>query len=312
MIGATGWINAPGWVDDALQVMPTPFICDTQYYHDLKKLSQGHVDIKPWELEIKALGKRLPAHYQARGTCVSQGFSRAVQFVSLVDMVLGNQPEEWIARVHPGSIYAASRVEIGGGEISGDGSVGAWAARAVSELGVLYRIKYLNGKYDLTADQDELFSVEWGKRGRGVPDDLEPSMREHPISDASMVTSADEFVLLQYDCKPVPICSNRGFTTKRDAQGFCKPSGTWNHCMLAFGLLKIKGGRLGAIIWQSWGKDSPTGPDKITLETGEEVQLSEGTFLVELDVINKMLGQEDSFALTGIKGWEPTPLLVVA
>ena len=39
----------------------------------------------------------------------------------------------------PEVIYGGSRVEIGGGRIRGDGSIGAWAARWVRDYGVVPR-----------------------------------------------------------------------------------------------------------------------------------------------------------------------------
>lgn len=302
-----GWDYHEPWSKDQLARMPNPFLRDTMYYAAAAQAVTEHKDIIPWALEERVLGKRLRAHYQARGTCVSQGYSRAVQFTNLVDMAIKGEGEEWKARVHPGSIYAFSRVEVGGGRISGDGSNGFWAAPALTKYGCLYRIKYPG--FDLTADQDELYSVQWGSSGRGVPDALEPEAAKHKIADASLVKTGDEFVVCQYDYKPVPVCSGQGFTTVRDKYGLCYPRGSWSHCMLFFGLLKIKHdkypqGLLVGICWQSWGNDNPTGNNIVTLQTGEQITLSPGTFLVEIDVLDsRMLSDEDSFCLSGSTGW---------
>lgn len=306
--GPMGWDYHEPWAKDQLARMGNPFLRDTMYYAAAADAAAAeHRDILPWALEERVLGKRLRAHYQARGTCVSQGWSRGVQFANLVDMAIKGEGEEWLARVHPGSIYAGSRVEIGHGQISGDGSMGVWAGQAVTKIGPLYRIKYPN--YDLTADQDELYSVQWGARGRGIPDELEKYCAQHRIADASLVTTGDEFVVCQYDWKPVPVCSGQGFTTTRDKYGMCYPRGRWSHCMLFFGLLKIKHdkfpqGLLVAVCWQSWGNDNPTGNNVVTLQTGEQVTLSPGTFLVDIDVLDsRMLPGEDSLAISGSNGW---------
>ncbi len=307
--GPMGWDYERPWAEDQLARMRNPLLSATEYYQQIcaAQAAEPHKDIMPWTLEERVLGKRLRAHYQARGTCVSQGWARALQFAALADMVIHGQGEEWMARIHPGSIYAFSRVEVGGGRISGDGSMGAWAAQAVMKYGALYRIKY--GAVDLTADQDELFSVQWGARGRGVPNDLEISAAQHKVGDCSLVESGDEFIACQYEWKPVPICSNVGFTTTRDKYGMCYPRGVWNHCMLAHGLLLIKHdqhpqGLLCAVIWQSWGNNNPTGNNKVTLQTGEEITLPPGTFLVDVEVLDsRILPQQDSFAVSGVNGW---------
>lgn len=310
--GPMGWEDHQDWVHDQLQRMPNPILSDTPYFAEMRCVVRGHEDVMPWTWEQKALGRILRPHYQARGTCVSQAWSRAVQFTALSDMLFGGQGEEWVARVHPGSIYGASRVEIGGGRIRGDGSVGAWAARAVVKMGVLYRLKYETAKkvWDLTADQDELYSIDWGTPGRGVPDELEPAMREHPISDASMITTPEEYEAIAYDHKVAPVCSGVGYTTVRDKYGCCYPSGTWSHCMLHAGLLLIKhpqfpSGRKVVPQLQSWGPDNPSGNDRVTLQTGEEITLPPGWFLVPIEASATQWRAKDTFVPAGIRGWVP-------
>src|SRR5437763_1529398 len=65
-------------------------------------------------------------------------------------------------------IYGGSRVEVGGGRLRGDGSVGAWAAKFVHDYGVVPR--GVHGRYDLSR-YDERRCREYG--ARGVPGDLE-------------------------------------------------------------------------------------------------------------------------------------------
>ena len=298
----------PEWSEDIISRLPNPQLSDTRYFAVAKAGAGDVVENRMfWELELLVLGLILRAMFQARGTCVSQAWARAVQFVNLVDMEINNEPEEWIARVHPGSIYGASRIEIGGGKIRGDGSIGAWAARAVTQYGVLYRINY--DGWDLTSDSDELHSIEWGRTG--VPDELEPFMREHPIQDVSLVTSGSEYLVCANEWKPVPVCSSRGFNTVRDRYGMCYPQGVWQHCMLAAGILLIKhpqypSGRIVVPIYQSWGEDNPTGNRDVTLYDGREIKLPPGVFLVDLEVLDEqMLPRRDSFALFGSRGWSP-------
>ena len=76
----------------------------------------------------------------------------------------------------PEVIYGGSRVEIGGGRIRGDGSIGAWAARWVRDYGVVPR--GLHGSHDLRL-YDENRCRDYGRRG--VPDDLEALAKEHPV-----------------------------------------------------------------------------------------------------------------------------------
>lgn len=309
--GRFGWIDEQPWVEDTLMRMSSPFIADTEWYYWESRASMGHVDIIPWELEEKALGAAQRPHYQRRGTCVAQAFSRAVELTMLADMVIHGEGEEWVAQVHPGSIYGISRVEVGGGRLRGDGSLGAWAAKGVVQYGVLFRRKY--PAYDLSGADDETFAVDWG--ARGVPDELEPIMREHPVGDASMVLNGEQYKVAAYAWKPVPICSMQAFRTQRDSYGMCAPNprDTWAHCMLAAGLLQIKhpqhpNGRYVVPIAQSWGPNNPSGNTRVVLQTGREITLPPGWFLVDIEVLDRnILPRRDSFALAGVKGWVPQP-----
>ena len=59
---------------------------------------------------------------------------------------------------------------------------------------------------------------------------------------------------------PVTVCSDQGFTMTRDKDGFCRASGVWNHCML---INAVRFDRPGALICQSWGPDTPSGPTSL-------------------------------------------------
>ena len=272
----------------------------------IKKLERFEVDRLPvYNLEVEVEHSYI-ANTMAVHNCVGQGFSRNVEHVIQADILAGEN-EEWRGKVAVCSIYGASRVEVGGGEIGGDGSVGAWAAEAVKKYGVLLRIKYPS--IDLSSDDDDFLCSKWGNSG--VPDNLEPTMREHCITAVSLVDGADIGLAALWNFKPVPTCSNRGFKTVRDKYGMCAPSGSWNHCMATAGALLIKhpaypNGRQTVAIWQSWGQDSPTGNDKVILQTGQEETLPPGVFLIDVEVWDKMLKQGDSFALAGMKGWTCT------
>jgi len=301
--GATGWVDDPKAVGEVLGSLPNPLLRTTRYCSDLVKTE--HRDILPWAIEESVLGRRLKAHYQARGTCVSQGWSRGIEHLIQAEIQNGER-EEWKAQVLPAAIYGLSRVEVGGGRLRGDGSVGAWAAKAVRNYGVLLRIRYPG--FDCRGPDDEKYAIDWGRRG--LPDALEPIAKNHFVSDVSLVNDADVGLGCLYNLKPIPICSNQGFTTTRDEYGMCRPKGTWNHCMLASGVMKIKhsrhpNGRIVVAIWQSWGNKNPNGNRKVVLQTGATITLPPEVFLIDVDVWDRILRQGDSFAMAGMVGWKP-------
>lgn len=201
-------------------------------------------------------------------------------------------------------IYGGSRVEIGGGRIRGDGSVGGWAAKWVNQYGLLQRIVY--DEHDLRKYSGSK-AKQWGAPRSGVPDELEPTAKMYPVRTVSLVVTDDEAQAALYNMYPIPVCSGQGFTTKRDQYGFCDPRGSWAHCMVARGIcLAKRAGKwiLAVVIQQSWG-ESPSGPNKVELKDGRIVELPQGCFLIEFDVFVRMLRGRDSFAVSDVEGFVP-------
>lgn len=296
--GPTGWIDDPVAVERVVATLERPLFALAS--PQLRGTAER--DVLFWEIERKVLGRTLPAHRQTIGDCVSHGWGRGVQDLKLIQIASAAKREEWQAEVATEPIYAGSRVEIGGGRLGGDGSIGAWAAKWVKEYGILLRQSY--GSIDLSR-YDGRRARDWGRRGRGVPDELEPVAREHPVRTVSLVTDAESGREALANGFPIPICSNQGFSTVRDPSGFCRPQGRWDHCLLARGTCRVKaasGGRPAVAIQQSWG-ESPTGPNRVTLESGREIELPQGVFLIELDVFGRMLARNDSFALSEFEGF---------
>lgn len=52
---------------------------------------------------------------------------------------------------------------------------------------------------------------------------------------------------------------SQGFTTTRDAAGFCRPQGQWHHYQVRGGVFNDRG-RKGFDYYQSWGRGNPGGP----------------------------------------------------
>ena len=186
-------------------------------------------------------------------------------------------------------IYGGSRVEIGGGKIRGDGSIGAWAAKFVSQYGVVPRGTH--GTRNLSAYSESLCR-EFGRSG--VPDDLEAIAKQHPVRSVALVRSWSECQAAIRNGYPIAVCSNQGFAMTRDRDGFCAPRGTWYHCMAIVG---IRGGaRPGAFVLNSWGANAHTGP----LGLGDP---SPAGFWADATVVDRMLRQGDSWAFSDAVGF---------
>lgn len=298
-----GWVEAPQEVESVLTTLPTPLIT----------MSNGpdivaNETVLLYEIFRKVTGKDPPKGPQKIGDCVSWGWGNLVNYIASLQIFNALKAASLLTAPDPArfteaeykivaaqradivgeyqeaateAIYGLSRIEIGGQRGSySDGSVGAWAAKAVSTMGTLSR-NYLESK-GLGGAYNPQRAKEWG--AHGLPDTLEPDARKHLVKTVSLVTNFEDAARLIQNGYPVAICSNRGFTMDRDAQGFCLPRGVWNHCML---LVAVRWDRPGCCISQSWGPNTPTGPLGLNQP--------DNTFWADADVIDRILKQRDSF-----------------
>jgi hypothetical protein len=281
-----GWVHLPREIDAVLATLPQPLFADAAPH---LLAADDDRDVFLWDAAKRVTGGHLSAHDQdGVGCCVGEGFSSAVEYLQCVEIALGGEAEEF-RPISSESIYALSRVEVGGGRVSGDGSVGAWAAEAVRRYGVLPRA--VLGAHDLT-QFDPRRARQWG--ARGLPDELEPAARRHPVRTVSLVRSFGEARAAIANGYPVAVCSGQGFTLTRDRDGFCAPRGRWMHCMT---FIAAGGGRRpGLCCLQSWGPDVPGGP----VGVGDHPRCA---FWVDAEVADRMLGMGDSWALSAFAGF---------
>lgn len=243
-----------------------------------------------WQVYERLFGAKLPGKNQGRvGSCVSFGTNKAVEATMLCEIAAG-EPEEFHFLVEEVT-YGGSRVEVGGGRIRGDGSVGAWAADFVRKWGIIARGKY--GNYDLTR-YSESTCRQFGDRG--VPDDLESEAKLHPVTDVTKVTTWADAKRMMATGHGVAICSDQGFSMKRDSRGVAAPSGSWAHCMNLDGYV-VSGEDEFGYISNQWGPDAHTGP----VGWGEPNGYG---FWAESRVCDRMLRQGDSWAFAGVRGWQ--------
>jgi hypothetical protein len=242
----------------------------------------------------RVAGQKYVPHYQGGPDCVSQAAALGVDFLASVQIAIQNARQRWIAKTATEPIYGGSRVEIGGGRISGGGSTGHWAAEWLSKYGVLLRQEYPTGhdfrRYDASK------AVEFGEKG--CPDSLEPIAKLHPVKKAAICRSYSDLCDLVYNGTPVMVCSNVGFgsgTCTRDSEGFLtRKRRPWYHAML-FGGYDDSYRRKGALAFNSWGEKWVGGPTR-----GPQPG---STFWVDASTVDAMLRQGDSFAFSAYVGF---------
>lgn len=288
------FIQLCGWIDNPEEVIKLQAkfeIGSMQFYNKIAETGKGKIVLlhKVYEAVTK---KPFPVWTQEIGDCVSFGYALAVNVLMAVQKSI-NPLETIPADTATEPIYGGSRVEIGnqGKEYDPteeDGSTGIWAAEWIKQYGIILRNKY--DQIDLSSYSGTKAKV-WG--WQGVPDSLEPIARKHPVKQYALVTTYEEARDAIANGYPVTVCSNQGFLEKRDEEGFAKPYGTWGHCM-CFVAVDDAYKRPGLLCCNSWGNwiNGPKRHDQ-----------PNGSFWVDARIVDKMLRERDSYALSNLEGF---------
>jgi intein/homing endonuclease len=217
--------------------------------------------------------------------CVSHGTRNACDISRAVEIDIEGERESWIARGATEAIYGARGW-------SGEGMTGSKAAEFVSKIGGILVRKNYKGVVDLTKYNGSL-GAKWG--GRGVPDDVLDLANDHQIKTVSLVRTIEEARDALANGYGIAVCSNYGFSSKRDSKGFAKPSGSWAHCM-AFIACDDTLGDTAFLVQNSWGKWNDGGHP-------EWGPIPDGSFLIHSDVAQGMLSQNGSYAFSNFNGF---------
>lgn len=279
---ATGWVDLP---DEVTQVITADGVKPV-----------GAVGLKSWDGKaVVNLGRYMDkVHGTGKwtlnqgqcGSCVAFGATIASDILIAVGIV--EHGDDKPGRVDPMTIYGGSRVQIGRGQIGGQGSVGAWAAKWLRDYGALIQKKY--GGVDLTTYSPSECCSTYGRRG--CPEALFAEARKHPVKEFSQAKTRQDVGDSIANGYPVTVASNQGFSKVRDQTGKSHAQGSWGHQMCIIGVREDA-----ALVINSWGDDWNSGP----LVDDQPP----GSFWADWDiVVNRMLSAGDSFSLSGINGWE--------
>lgn len=258
----------------------------------LATLKEASLSI-PWAMS----GIYLLNHKQIHSDCTSHGSSGAMEDEEMVDIMWRGTASEF----HP----ISSECLYGGAVVTMMGRRGDNGAFTHSPLdyaikyGFLPRAKY--GSYDLTNYNGNLV-LQFCKSG--VPSELLPEQIKHQLRTVVPIHSFEEGSAILRQGFSVVGGSNQGFSLTRDIDGFCRPQGSWAHCTRFRG--RRGGKKPGWAYGQSWGAGMPGGPNSVTLDSGRVLPLPEGTFFVDPDTINRMIGQGEFY---GVSKLDSFPLL---
>lgn len=286
---AFGWVDDQPAVQAAAATLEFPRFADTPAGKTQDELPD-HAYL--WDAYRDLFGRPPPPQNQNPvGSCVSFGTSRAMER-SLSWAIVHEAAPFKFEQFREEVIYAVSRVDIGGGRMGGDGSVGAWAAKGATEVGHLPAGTY--GSYDLTK-YDPTRCRQWGSRG--VPADLKAELAKYKTGSTSQVKTWAEAKKSLAQGYGIAVCSNQGFAKARDANGVCRPEGNWAHCMSLDGYHVDKAtGKEYGHIENSWGTSYHTGP----VGWGDP---SPAGFWAESSVVDRMLKAKDSWNFSIVRGF---------
>ena len=222
---------------------------------------------------------------QTTGDCVSHATRNACDISRAVEIDLYKQREGWIARGATEAIYGAR----GHG---GQGMSCARAATFVSETGGIIVRKNYPGVADFSKYNGNL-GAGWG--GRGLPDKVIDLANDHQIKTTSLVRTIEEARDAIANGYGLAVCSNVGFSNKRDKKGIAKVSGSWAHAM-AWIACDDTGSEPLFLVQNSWGKWNDGGHP-------EWGPIPDGSFLITSDVAANMLAQNGSYAFSEFDGF---------
>jgi hypothetical protein len=275
----TGFAALGGWLDGPERhQMARAFRPFAQAAPHLMTVPAPGTDILLYKALKEAAGGNYPDYpAQTIGDCVGQGHGHGNDLLQAVEISLGETTQVWQPTCTE-FIYATSR-EVAGILGRQDGSYGSAAVKAMTTLGMVSRP--MLGDHP---DYDGNRAKQWGYSG--APADLKAKALAFKLGTAALVGTWDELVAALTNGYPVTICSNQGFTLDRDSQGFCRAKGSWGHCMMIGG---VRFDRPGALIFQSWGSDTPSGPTALDQPSY--------SFWADRAVVERILSAGDSWAI---------------
>jgi len=288
-----GWQDDPETVDAVATRAGFPEFAMTPAGQAVMDKPPSHVSLwkavgKQWSQYQGNDGRPYPAENQRNvGCCVGCGTKHAADATQAIEIELGGRHEWQPLAIEP--IYAAGRVEVGKGQIRGDGSIGAWSAKAATDHGFAPMAKI--DRYDLTKF-DPMRARAWGKSG--APEPVKAKQAQHRMGNAARVRSWEECKKALAQGYAIFLCSDVGFEGRKDSEGFIRANGVWPHCMALLGYQT--GRREGGLILNSWGPEAHAGP----AGWGEPPA---GSFWADASTIDRMCRSGDCWCLSSFQGF---------
>ncbi len=253
----------------------------------------------------------MPGPAQRRGDCVSHSAKNSALLTLACEVVAGKPDSDTGIIEGPPKVSATGEKN---GVLSteaiywwrdhgGDGWGCHHASRVLmEESGMWVRQDYPEFGFDLER-YSENTAGKWGRFS--PPDEVKDFGMKHRIKEMTVLDSFEEVRDFLGQGYGISSCGGEGWSSKRDAYGFSKRSGSWSHAMaiIAADDRKIAHNTWGepvVCILNSWGNWN-TGPRKII---GTNLEIPKGAFWARWSDARR----RSFIAMSGADGWPPQKL----
>lgn len=285
--GYNGAICDPEATEKLLSELPMPLFGDAST--PLFGSGDGKLST-PFKAILKFVPNFGSTERQTVGDCVSHATRNAVDITRAVEILVNKEKEDFVARGATEAIY-------GSRGHSGEGMTCSGAARFVNKNGgILLRQKY--DKYDLSVYNGRL-GASWGSSG--TPRELVEIGKKNQVQTVSVVRSIQEAKDALANGYALSVCSNYGFSSKRDENGIARRQGSWGHAMawIACDDTKTRLNETLFLIQNSWG----------VWNAGPKVNdQPDGSFWIREEDAAGMLAQEGAWVFSNVQGFPPRKL----
>ena len=229
-----------------------------------------------------------PSERQTTGDCVSHSTRNAIDITRAVEIDVKGEPEAFVVRSATEGIYQSR-------SHSGQGMTCSGAARYASQKGgILLRKDY--GSVDLSKYNSSLGAK------KKIPNEIYiTEANKHQVNTISMITTVEEARDALNNGYAISVCSNVGFSSKRDKYGIAKRGKGWNHAMawIACDDTQEVYKETLFLVQNSWGKWN-SGPKR----HGQP----DGSFWIRETDARNMLSQRGSWVFSDVDGFPPRKL----
>lgn len=262
------------------------------------KSTINHIDIvlKNFGGDIKKVEELI--HYQPRGTCGGRAGAAGLDFVQHI--MIGNGKRAKFKRASHAAVYFLARYMYGWTgrgnwrNDGDDGVAGGSVPDALKKYGAAHRDEAQDPNWYGPGSDDVACKLVTGNLPQ-LEQQIIAAASDNLVTDWVPVRSAQEAADAIASQGIVIGSDMRGFTMSRDKDGFCSPRGTWSHYHLRCSV-GLHNGRKGFGYWQSWSKDTPSGPF-LKGHTGN-------CFGVDWDVQDASIRSGQYAAIFGFPLWE--------